>query len=252
MKLSAIILTKNEAETLVDCIDSLVTLNPDEIMVIDDGSTDDTISVARFKKALVLQHRKESFSEARNFAAARAKGDWLLYIDADERLSPELVTEIGSTIETNEDYAAYSLHRVNYYLGKRWPKTETLVRLMQKDTLIKWQGSVHETAVINGKIGELRKPLVHITHRSLREMVENTIVWSKIEAELRFQAYHPPITWWRIPRVMFPVFFDYYISQGGWKVGTVGLIESIYQAFSIFITYARLWEMQNRNNNSNG
>ena len=202
--------------------------------------------MARFKKVQVLQHRKENFSEARNFAATKAKGDWLLYIDADERLSPELAVEIKKTLEIKPEAAAYSLHRINYYLGKRWPKTEELVRLIQKDALVKWQGLVHETAEVNGRIDVLREPLLHVTHRSLSEMVTNTIEWSKIEAELRFKAHHPQVSWWRIPRVMLPVFFDYYITQGGWRVGTAGLIESVYQAFSIFITYASLWEMQQK------
>ena len=75
-------------------------------------------------------------------------------------------------------------------------------------------------------------------------MISKTIEWSQIEAELRFNANHPKITWWRFPRVMLSAFFDSYIKQGGWRVGTAGIIESIYQAFSIFITYAKLWEKQ--------
>ncbi len=77
-------------------------------------------------------------------------------------------------------------------------------------------------------------------------MVDNTLVWSEIEANLRLATGHPPVTWWRIPRVMTTTFFDYYVFQNGWRIGTVGLIESMYQAFSTFITYARLWEMQQK------
>ena len=77
-------------------------------------------------------------------------------------------------------------------------------------------------------------------------MVNKTLAWSKIDAELRFKSGHPRMTWWRFPRVMLTAFFDSYIKQGGWKVGTIGLIESLYQSYSIFITYARLWEMQNK------
>jgi len=75
-------------------------------------------------------------------------------------------------------------------------------------------------------------------------MVDKTLGWSKTEAELRFDSNHPKITWWRFPRVMISAFVNSYIIQGGWRVGTAGLVESIYQAFSIFITYARLWEKQ--------
>ena len=70
--------------------------------------------------------------------------------------------------------------------------------------------------------------------------------WSKVEAELRFESNHPKMSAWRFFRVILTAFFNSYIKQRGWKVGAMGLIESIYQAFSIFITYARLWELQER------
>lgn len=78
-------------------------------------------------------------------------------------------------------------------------------------------------------------------------MVEKTNKWSDTEALLRFNSNHPKMTWWRFPRVMLTAFFNSYIRQGGWKAGAVGLIESVYQSFSMFITYAKLWELQNLN-----
>ena len=77
-------------------------------------------------------------------------------------------------------------------------------------------------------------------------MVNKTLEWSKIEAELRFNSNHPKMVWWRFPRVMTTAFLNSYVKQGGYKVGTVGIIESVYQSFSMFITYARLWEMQKK------
>ena len=79
-------------------------------------------------------------------------------------------------------------------------------------------------------------------------MVNKTIEWSKTEAQLRLSINHPKMTWWRFPRVMITAFLNSYIRQGGYKVGMVGLIESVYQSFSMFITYARLWELQNEKN----
>ena len=75
-------------------------------------------------------------------------------------------------------------------------------------------------------------------------MVAKTINWSQIEAELRFKSNHPPMSWWRFIRVIITGFVNSYFIQKGYKAGTAGLVESIYQAFSMFITYARLWEMQ--------
>lgn len=249
MDISVLILAKNEAEMIADAIVSVQSLSPREILVIDDFSTDDTVSVASSHGANVLKHAKSDFAEARNFAARSAKGTWLLYLDADERLSLNLqqkIKEIAGS-ESSNSIAAFNLTRKNYYLGKEWPASEHLIRLIHKPHLDGWYGVVHESPQVRGTIQTLTEPLIHYTHRSLSEMVENTIVWSEIEARLRFDAKHPRISWWRIPRIMIPTFFEYYITQGGWKVGTVGLIESMYQAFSIFITYARLWEMQQKN-----
>ncbi len=247
MDVSCIVLAKNEAEVLHNCLKSLQSLNSSEIILIDDQSSDATVEIAKKYQAKIFDHQIKSFAEARNFAAEKAAGTWLLYIDADERLSPELAAEINQVLKQQvAKFSAYELIRINYYLGKRWPKTERIVRFIIKEALENWIGDVHETPQINGKIGQLSGRLLHDTHRNLNEMISNTLKWSQIEAKLRLDQNHPPVVWWRLPRVMLPTFWDYYIKQGGWRVGTVGLIESIYQAFSIFITYARLWEMQQR------
>lgn len=244
--LTAVILTKNEAETIEGCINSVKSLNPLEILVLDDESSDNTRELAQKQGARVIIHKKINFSEARNFGLKQTKSRWILYVDADERLSPELSGEIKQVIP-DSGISAYRLVRQNYYLGKKWPALEKIIRLFEKDSLVCWFGEVHESPQVKGEVGELKFPLYHYTHKTLAEMVTNTLVWSEIEAELRFKAHHPGVVWWRFPRVMLPVFWDYYIRQGGWRVGSVGLIESIYQAFSIFITYAKLWEMQNQN-----
>jgi glycosyltransferase involved in cell wall biosynthesis len=245
-KLSVIILAKNEAETIGDCIDGVKNIHPQEVLVIDDESSDDTAKIAKLHGASVINVRQKNFAQMREFAAAKATGDWLFYVDADERVTKALSVEIQTTLAQESPPTAYEIKRVNFYLGKRWPKEEVLLRLMRKSSLIKWFGAVHETPEVSGEIGTLNAPLYHYTHRNLEEMVENTLRWSTVEAQLRVDTNHPPVTWWRIPRVMITQFFTYYISQGGWKVGTVGLIESTYQAFSIFITYAKLWELQNK------
>jgi len=103
---------------------------------------------------------------------------------------------------------------------------------------------VHETPTIKGAFGEIERPINHYTHRSLSQMVEKTNEWSEYEAELRIKAGHPEMTWWRFFRVIVTAFFKSYVFEKGYKNGTEGIIEAIYQSFSIFITYAKLWEMQ--------
>ena len=124
-------------------------------------------------------------------------------------------------------------------------------RLFRKDKLISWYGEVHESPKVSGLVGELTIPLIHITHRDIESMIKKTIEWSKIEAELRYKADHPMVVWWRFPRVMLTQFLEYFIRQGGWRNGVEGWIESLFQAFSIFITYVRLWEIQKEQQTEN-
>lgn len=257
MKLSAVIIAKNAEDMIGACLDSVAFC--DEIVIIDGGSEDKTIEIAKKKKVNVFSVNGEDFSRQRNIGLEKAKGEWILYIDTDERITPLLREEIITCINPDliginnpsNEYVAYKIRRKNYYLGKHmWPKIEQLERLFQKNRLKQWYGSLHESPIIEGKVGILKGFLEHYTHQDLASMLTKTISWSNTEAQLRLEAHHPKITWWRFPRVMISSFFDSYFIQGGWKVGTAGLIESMYQAFSIFITYARLWEMQSKNQES--
>lgn len=245
-KISAIILTKNAEDLIADCIDSISFCH--EVIVVDDGSTDRTPDIAKHLGAHVFTLIARSFSERRNYGLKKAKGKWVLYIDADERISSELKANILALIEKEKaPFSAYKLQRKNFYLGNHeWPYIEQLERLFKKTALQEWSGELHETAMVKGEIGQAEGFLFHYTHQDLTSMVAKTIQWSKIEAELRLKANHPKMTWWRFYRVMLTAFYDSYIRQKGYQVGTAGLIESMYQSFSMFITYARLWEMQNK------
>lgn len=246
MKLSVIIIAKNAENDIVDAVSSVKFA--DEIVVIDNGSEDRTVEISQKQGVKVFLSSSNDFSEQRNFGLKKAKGDWVLYIDTDERVSSELAENIRQVVSEKKDFSAYKIKRKNFYYGAyEWPFIEKLERLFEKKKLNGWYGKLHESPKVTGEIGELDGFLLHYTHRDLTSMLQKTIEWSKIEAELRIGASHPKMTWWRFPRVMISAFFDSYVKQGGWRVGTVGLVESIYQSFSIFITYARLWELQKSN-----
>ncbi|MCL5113769.1 MAG: glycosyltransferase family 2 protein, partial [Patescibacteria group bacterium] len=200
--ISAIVIAKNAKNLIGDCLDSLSFC--DEIIVIDDGSDDKTAEIVKKKGATVYKHKMEDFSESRNFGLEKAQGKWVLYVDVDERVTPELAKNIKQKIATdvNSGISAYKLLRKNFYLGENeWPYIEKLERFFKKDKLKGWQGKIHETPVVDGKIGQLSGFFLHYTHRDLSSMVNKTIEWSKIEAELRFRSNHPIMTWWRFPRV---------------------------------------------------
>lgn len=246
IKISAIVLTKNEEEQIGGCLNSVNWV--DEIIVVDSGSSDRTVEIAKDYTDKILFEKSDDFSSKRNLGQDMAKGEWILYLDADERVTPELWKEISEVIEKDWP-ASYFIPRKNFYFGENeWPYIEKIERLFKKNQLEGWKGKIHESPVIRGQTGELKNYLLHYTHRDLSSMVKKTIEWSKIEAELRFEAGHPPVVWWRFLRVMMTEFYRSYIKQRGWKAGAVGMIESLYQAFSIFITYARLWEMQKAKN----
>jgi glycosyltransferase involved in cell wall biosynthesis len=241
--LSAIVLAKNEEARIEGCLKGVSWA--DEIIVIDSGSTDRTLAIAKKYNAKIIVHVTDNFSLLRTIGAKKATGKWLLYVDADERVTDDLRKEIMEVTKAGARQA-YVIPRLNYYLGVAWPYKDGMVRLIAKRALVGWTGILHEHAEVRGKTGTLTNYFVHNTHRTLSEMVEKTNIWSEHEAELRFHARHPGISWWRILRVMATSFWDSFIRQGGWRAGTVGWIESIYQAFSIFITYAKLWELQQK------
>lgn len=244
-KLSAIVLAKNQEEMIVDCLESLTFC--DEIVVIDNGSTDRTVEIAKKMKARVVAFTSDDFSSLRNKGLEEIKGEWVLYVDTDERVSPTLRKSIESAVVRIEEkeIGGYKLQRKNFYYGNHeWPFVEKLERLFRKDALKGWQGKLHESPQVRGEIEELDGFLLHYSHQNLTDMVEKTIKWSEVEAKLRFATHHPQMSWWRFFRVMITGFFDSYLRQGGWRAGTMGLVESIYQSYSLFITYARLWELQ--------
>ncbi|MFI5265591.1 MAG: glycosyltransferase family 2 protein [Candidatus Levyibacteriota bacterium] len=246
--ISVIILSYNEEEVIEDCLKSVHDF-ADEIILVDSMSTDDTVKIAKKHKARVVENILTSFSEQRNLGLEEAKGDWIYYLDADERLTPDFIKEakeIISAYDSSSRIAGYYVNRKTFYLNRDWHFTDKVQRLFYKSKLKEWYGAVHETPKVEGTYGVIESPILHFTHRNLEQMLEKTNKWSDYEAELRFKVDHPHMSWWRFPRVMIPEFFVAYIKQGGYKNGTEGLIESIYQAFSMFIAYAKLWELQNK------
>lgn len=249
MTLSAIIITKDSEDVIEDCLKSIAFA--EEIILVDAGSSDQTRIIAKRAGAIILNGSENNFSEQRTIGFKAAKGEWILYVDTDERVTTSLRENIKYQISIRQkpdkyqNYAAYAVKRKNFYYGNNeWPYIEHIMRLFRRDALKGWQGKLHESPVINGKVGELKGYLLHYTHQNLISMVEKTNQWSQIEAKLRFDNKHPKMRTWRFLRVMTTAFFDSYVKQGGWRVGTAGIIESIYQSFSVFITYAKLWEMQ--------
>lgn len=244
-KISVIILARNVADEIIPSI--MTSKFASEIIVVDTGSVDGTIDICRKLGAKIVHSTGDSFAKWRNDGAKEAKGDWLLYLDSDERIPVKLAKEILSTIEDPE-HQAYTISRYEIFLGKHldhWGDPRVL-RLIKKSSLKRWEGKLHEQPKIEGTVGGLRHQMVHLSHKNIDEKVLNTLSWSKTESRMLFNAGHPPMAGWRFLRILLTEFWYRCVRQGLWKDGTEGWIEIIYQMFSKFITYERLWEAQRK------
>lgn len=241
--LSVIILTKNSEDEVTTALKTA--RFAEEIVVVDTGSEDKTLDIVRKYADVVVGSDGNDFSKWRNLGAKKASGDWLLYLDSDERIPLKLANEI-SEILLSGDKDAYLLTRYEIMLGKHlkhWGDSQVL-RLIKKNALVKWQGKLHEQPIIEGNIGQLKHKLIHLTHKNIDEKTTSTFNWSRMEANLMLAANHPKMTWWRFYRIIFTEFIHRAFVKGLVWDGDVGHIESIYQSFSRFMSYVRLWELQ--------
>lgn len=242
-KISAIIIAKNVAHEIIPALESLSFA--DEIVVVDNGpSVDETVAIAKKYGAKIVRSVSDNFSGWRNDGAEASSGDWLFYLDSDERVDSRLASEIKRVIKS-DDYSAYTIPRYEIFLGKHlehWGDSYVL-RLIKKDKLKKWSGKLHEQPLLDGKTGTLRNTILHLSHKNIDEKVLNSLEWSKSEAKMLHDANHPHMVGWRFIRVILTEFWRR-LGRGLWRDGTEGWIEIIYQMFSVFLTYVRLWEMQ--------
>lgn len=243
--ISAVILTKNEEQMIANCINSCKQI-ASEIIVIDNGSGDKTVEIAMQKGARVEISNDQSFAKRRELGASVASGDWILYVDADERVTPELAKEIEENMHSASGHSGYVINRKDYYFGIERPLYSPMHRLFKKENLKGWHGELHETPKVDGSIGYLSNYFLHFTHTDIDSMFKNTMSWSSKESQLRFDAGHPPVVWWRLIRVFVTGFWGSFVTQKGYTCGTAGWVEALYQGCSMFFTYAKLWELQNK------
>lgn len=249
--LSVIVLAGNEAEVIKDCL--LSASFADEIVLVLANSSDETEKIVKsLKLPLKIVETKDeynkNFSKWRNLGYKASTGDWIFYLDADERISPILKQEIIDTVNQKTAYTYYVVPRANHYLGKRvrfggsYP--DYVKRLYQRKNFSGYQGYLHEEPIVKGDFGYLKNDLLHFTHRHLSSMLQKTLVWTEMEAEALYQAKHPPVYWWRFPRMILTKIWQRLIKEQMWRDGTVGWISVLFEAFDTFIIYARLWEKQ--------
>lgn len=246
--ISVVILTKNEEKNIADCLQSLRWC--DEIIVVDDYSTDNTEKIATglsLKQLIFYKHSLNgNFGESRNFGLKKAKCEWVLFIDADERVSTSLQYEIVSSINSSiENYNGYFLHRVDELWGKELRFGEagniSLLRLGRKGSG-EWKGVVHEVWDIKGRTGTLKNPLLHHPHQSVSEFLSEINYYTDLRAS---ELWHKKVKV-SMPDVLFyPAvkFIQNYFLKQGFRDGIPGLIVAIMMSFHSFLVRGKLWQL---------
>lgn len=244
--ISVVIITGEEKDRIKASLESVKWA--DEIIVIIDADTKDgTLEIVKKYTDKVFSCSENDFSARRNLGIEKAKGDWVLYVDADERVLASLREEILTLVE-NTDKAAFALSRKNVIFGTSVNygpyKHDWMIRLFKKDRFKTWVGKVHEYGTFNGELGYTKNSLLHLTHRDLDHIVLKSLDWSNIDAKLRIDAHHPKMTGPRFIRIFFTELFNQGIKRRGFFGGTVGVMDAFLQTFSLYMTYVRLWQMQ--------
>ncbi len=260
--ISVIIHTFNEEKNILSCIDSAKNLT-ERILVIDMNSTDKTCESAKEAGASIETFPYSSYVEpAREFGISKAKTKWVFLLDADERITKELAKEITTVISSQHSVTrklktdnrqlitAYKIPRKNMFGNKQWIKyggwwPDYQIRLINKEYFKSWSKDIHSTPSIEGETGYLQSPLIHYSHRDLESMVEKTIEFEDVESNLLYKASRQVSTL-TFFRKFWGELYRRLIRQLGFLDGEIGIIESIYQAFSKTITYLYLYEKKNR------
>lgn len=241
--ISAVVLTKDEEENIKECLEGLSWC--DEVIIIDDNSVDKTVDIAkRFEAKIYIHPLEYDFSAQRNFGLEKTKGDWILFIDADERISPALWYEIMAiTNDPSNEYSGFYLKRKDVIWRKQLNYGETgnikLLRLAKRD-VGKWQGKVHETWIIKGKTSTLQNSLTHYPHQSIKKFLQEINYYTNLRAQ---ELYKKKVRsyWWSI--ILFPKgkFFLNFLIKKGILDGLPGLIFALLMSFHSFLVRGKLW-----------
>ncbi len=241
MGISAVILTKNEIKHIADCIRSVQWT--DEVVLLDSLSTDGTVEIARQMGAVVYELKFVNYAQMRDEGLARAKYEWVLFVDADERVTPELAEEIREVTE-NSPYDGYWIPRHNIIWGKRighagWYPDHQL-RLMRRDRArYDPQREVHELAILDGEAGYLKEHFVHYNYDTVRQFLKKQNRYTDFEAQILFKQ-GTRVKWRNFILQPLREFKRRYISLAGYKDGAHGLLLCLLMAYYNFIMYTRL------------
>jgi glycosyltransferase involved in cell wall biosynthesis len=243
--LTVTVITKNEAQNLAAALESVRWA--DEVVVVDSESTDDTVAIARRYTDRVLVRAWPGYAAQKNFAAEQATHDWILSLDADERVSPALADEIKTLVNgTPHAAAGYRIPRVTFHFG-RWIRStdwypDYQLRLYDRRRA-RWLGRlVHESVQADGPIGRLRHELQHYAYRDISHHLQTMDRYTTLAARQMFEEGRRA-SWIDILVVPRLTFFRNYILRGGFRDGMAGLVISAMNSYYVGLKFAKLWEL---------
>ena len=241
---SVVIAARNAGEHIASCVASVASW-ADEVLVVENDSTDDTVLLASAEGARVFSHPFHTIGKQRNVAIERSAHDWIFVVDADERCTPALADEIAAIVAGRPEFDAFRVPRRNFFLGREirhggWERDRP-VRLFRRELRYD-ERPVHEHVVTTGPVGTLREPLLHYTYNSLDQYFEKLDRYSRWWAEQhhergrRASALHvvvkPPAR-----------FLSMFVARAGFLDGAHGLVVAALAAVSVAAKYARLWAL---------
>jgi glycosyltransferase involved in cell wall biosynthesis len=240
-RLSAIIITKDEAANIADCLDSVAFC--DERIVVDAGSSDGTLLIAKEKGARVAAHAWNGFGRQKNFALSLAHGDWVLSIDADERVTPELAAAIKAAIATDAA-DGYEMPRRSSFCGRMMRHSgwfpDRVLRLFRRDKGRFSDDLVHERVILDGKVARLQEPLLHYPVARLEDAIRRMDSYSTLGAE-RLAASNKRVSFFTgIAHGAF-TFFRVYVLRLGFLDGASGFLLAVANAEGTYYRYMKAW-----------
>lgn len=247
MSLSVVIIAQNEEQMLLGCLNSIK--GAGEVIVVDSGSTDGTLVIAKKYGCRFYFHKWKGFASQKNFGINKAKGKWILVLDADERISPGLWDEINETIARDPIEVAFDIPFRNFFLGKEmqhggW-QHEWHIRLFKKGCAKYRDQEIHEYLELSGSVGKLKNVIFHFSHRDIASNLLKTRQYAIIQSKIEMERGYPLVTRRTLFHNILEHFWLRYIRLEGYKDGMEGFLEAVYQAFSqIFVIQSMIWERQ--------
>ncbi|WP_016988318.1 glycosyltransferase family 2 protein [Flavobacterium sp. ACAM 123] len=245
--LSALIITRNEEHNIKNVLSDLAFA--DEIIVVDSFSSDKTaVIAATYKNVKVVQHTFENYAVQRNYAISLATYSWIIFLDADERLTAELKEEIIKTIEHKDSFPAYYCYRTFMFKNTKlrfsgW-QTDKIIRLFKKEKAQYDLGKiVHEKLTVTGKTGKLENKLIHYSYRSYSDYKQKMNVYGKLKAVEELNKGTKPTFFHFYFRPLYQFLYQYIIRMGILD-GKKGIVICYLNAYSVYIRFQELKRMR--------